>query len=125
VEVSAGELLDKLTILEIKAERITDPGKLAHVRVELEAVRRAWGRPAGDTDELCRLKKALRATNQALWEVEDRLRLCEQAQDFGPQFVELARSVYRHNDERASLKRRVSELLGSAWAEQKTYPAWG
>jgi Flp pilus assembly protein TadD len=122
VEVSAGELLDKITILEIKAERIADPAKLAHVRVELMAMRRAWTQPAGEMDELARLTTALRATNEALWEVEDRLRVCEGAKDFGLQFVELARSVYLRNDERAALKRRVSELLGSAWYEQKVYP---
>jgi hypothetical protein len=123
-EVSAGELLDKITILEIKAERITDPGKLAHVRAELAALRRAWGRPAVDPDELARLTEALRATNEALWEAEEQLRLCERAQDFGAEFVVLARSVYRRNDERAGLKRRVSELLDSAWCEQKAYPIY-
>jgi tetratricopeptide (TPR) repeat protein len=121
VEVSAGELLDKITILEIKAERIADPGKLAHVRAELGVVRRAWGRPAADPAKVARLTQALRATNEALWEAEDQLRLCERAKDFGPQFVELARAVYRHNDDRAGLKRRVSELLGSPWYEQKGY----
>jgi hypothetical protein len=101
------------------------PGKLAHVRTELEALRREWGRPAVDSGELARLTEALRTTNEALWEVEDRLRLCEGAKDFGPEFVELARAVYRNNDERNGLKRRVSELLGSAWCEQKSYPAQG
>jgi tetratricopeptide (TPR) repeat protein len=122
VAVSAGELLDKITILEIKAGRISDPAKLAHVRAELEALRRAWGRPGAAPGELARLAAALRTTNEALWEVENKLRTCERAKAFGPEFVELARSVYRHNDERVRLKRRVSELLGSAWCEQKAYP---
>jgi hypothetical protein len=121
VEVSPGELLDKLTILEIKAERLTDVVKLADVRAERAALRAAWEGAVHPSDELVRLTEALKAVNAALWGVEDGLRLCERAGDFGPRFVELARSVYRHNDERADLKRRINGLLGSPWGEQKEY----
>jgi tetratricopeptide (TPR) repeat protein len=121
VAVSPGELLDKLTILEIKAQRFTDAEKLADVRAERAALRASWEGAVTPSDELVRLTAALKAVNEALWEVEDGLRLCERAGDFGPRFVELARSVYRHNDERADLKRRINGLLGSPWGEQKEY----
>jgi tetratricopeptide (TPR) repeat protein len=121
VEVSAGELLDKLTILQIKRERIPDPGKLANVRAELSALEAARDRSVRLTAEVERLAAELKAVNEALWAVEDDLRACEAAADFGPRFVELARSVYRHNDRRADLKRRINDLLGSRLREEKSY----
>jgi tetratricopeptide (TPR) repeat protein len=124
VEVSPGELLDRLTILQIKSERITDPAKLAHVRAELAALRQAWG-SVPETDELRRLAAELRAVNEALWEAEDVLRVCEREGDFGARFVELARSVYRSNDRRGALKRRVDDLLGAHTREQKEYSDYG
>src|SRR5437764_14294486 len=111
IEVSAGELIDKLTILQIKSERITDEAKLHNVRVELaelEAVRREMvPAPA----ELAALTAALRAVNEKLWQIEDGVRQCERVQDFGPRFVELARSVYRENDRRSALQRAMNDLL--------------
>jgi tetratricopeptide (TPR) repeat protein len=120
VEVAAGDLLDRLTILEIKRDRIRDPAKLRHVRAELEALAEPR-RTLGESPELAALQAQLREINEQLWEVEDELRLCEQRQDFGPHFIELARSVYRTNDRRAALKRAVNELLHSPLVEEKSY----
>ena len=120
-EVSPGELIDKITILEIKAERIADAGKLPAVRYALDrlAATRDQALPAGV--ERDRLTAELKRVNEALWEIEDAIRDCERAQDFGPRFVELARSVYRTNDRRAELKRALDELYGSAMTEVKSY----
>jgi hypothetical protein len=119
--ISPGELLDKLTILRIKAERIREPAKRANVERERALLETAWreARPAGcDVQEE---EAALARVNAALWEVEDALRACEAAQRFDAEFIALARSVYRHNDERAALKRRVNEKLGSPLLEEKSY----
>jgi tetratricopeptide (TPR) repeat protein len=121
VEVAPGELIDKITILQIKAERLTEPGPLRNVHVELEALRAAQARDVPPSPELAALTAELRAVNEALWQVEDDLRLCERAGNFGPHFVELARSVYRTNDRRSGLKRRINELLGSGLVEEKSY----
>jgi tetratricopeptide (TPR) repeat protein len=125
VELAPGEVLDKITILEIKSRRLTDPKKLAHVEAELQSLRQAWETTGAASGELAELRACLERVNEALWEVEDELRRCERAKDFGERFVELARSVYRHNDERARLKRRVNELLGAPFQEQKAYPDYG
>jgi Flp pilus assembly protein TadD len=121
VEISPGELLDMLTILEIQAERIADPAKQAQVQAELAAVRATAAGAVAETPAVRALRAQLRAVTEALWAVEDALRLCERDGAFGPRFVELARSVYRHNDRRAALKRRVNELLGAPFGEQKAY----
>jgi hypothetical protein len=118
--IAPGELLDKISILEIKCERIVDRAKLDNVRVELaalSAVRDKLSRPG----ELDSLAAELKSVNQCLWDVEDQLRDCERRQDFGPRFVELARSVYRHNDRRAALKRDINVMLGSQLIEEKAY----
>jgi hypothetical protein len=126
VPVSPGELLDKLTILRIKAARIADPEKLANVRRELALLEAAWREalPAS-VARLGEDEAALARVNAALWDVEDALRECEAAQRFDAEFVALARSVYRHNDERAAIKRRVSAKLGSALIEEKSYRGGG
>jgi hypothetical protein len=121
VEISFGELIDKLTILEIKAERLRDPGQLCHVRDELERLRRAKAAAVVPSAELDELAASLKEVNQSLWEIEDEIRRCERNADFGPRFVELARSVYRNNDRRWALKRRINELLGSELVEEKSY----
>ena len=124
VAVSAGELIDKITILEIKSERIADAAKLANVRHELEtldAARRGAVTPSPGLDELT---AGLKAVNERLWQIEDDIRDCERNGDFGPRFVELARAVYVNNDERAALKRRINELLGSDIVEEKSYAAY-
>jgi hypothetical protein len=121
VEISAGELIDKITILQIKSERIRDAAKLGHVRAELAALLAANDGSLRPSAELTALRDELRSVNEALWTVEDELRLCERNQDFGSRFVALARSVYRHNDRRAALKRQINELLGSRLIEEKSY----
>ena len=119
--VAIGELIDKITILEIKARRIGDPAKLANVRNELKLLEAARARVAIAEAEVARLKAELAAANAALWDIEDKIRDCERDKSFGPEFVELARSVYRTNDRRAALKRQLSELAGSSILEEKSY----
>jgi hypothetical protein len=116
-------LIDKITILEIKSARIEDLAKLANVHTELALLAATRDCCLLASDALAGLTTELRTVNEALWEVEDALRLCERDGDFGPRFVELARSVYRHNDRRASLKRRINDLLGSRLVEEKDYAA--
>ncbi len=125
VEVAPGELLDKIAILRIKAERIADASKRRNVQTELEALEAARAAALLASAELDRLAAELQAVNEALWDVEDALRICEKAGDFGPRFVELARSVYRHNDRRAALKRQINERLGSRLIEEKSYADYG
>lgn len=124
VEISPGELIDKITILEIKAERIADPAKLRNVRYELDLLSGIRARAFAPSPELARLTSELKEVNQALWRTEDDIRDCERATDFGPRFIALARSVYRSNDRRAALKREVGVLLGSAIVEEKSYAAY-
>lgn len=120
VEVSPGELVDKITILEIKLARLSDAAALANVRREHDSLERERARlPA--SAELARLAADLKAVNEALWAIEDDIRDCERAKDFGGKFVELARSVYRNNDRRAALKREINVLLGSTIVEEKSY----
>jgi hypothetical protein len=121
VPVSPGELLDKISILQIKRERLSDPAKLRHVEAELALLEAARARDLRESAEVGAAAAELREVNGRLWEVEDELRRCEARQEFGPQFVELARSVYRLNDRRAALKRRVNELFGSPLVEEKSY----
>jgi hypothetical protein len=118
VPVSWGELIDKITILEIKAARIADADKRANVARELAALTAVRG-PLSDS--LADLTHELRQVNEALWTIEDDIRECEMRGDFGPRFIELARSVYKRNDRRAALKRRINELLGSELVEEKSY----
>ena len=124
VEVAPGELIDKITILQIKCERITDADKLRNVRVELEVLEAARDGAMAATPELGSLTAQLKQVSEALWEIEDGIRDCEREQDFGPKFVDLARSVYHSNDRRAALKRQVNELLGSKLIEEKSYAAY-
>jgi len=124
VEVAPGELLDKLTILRIKNRRITDPARLQNVRAELEVLEAARAESLGDSAELADLTAELTKVNEALWDIEDEIRVCERAGDFGPRFVELARSVYHRNDHRAAVKRRINELLGSKLIEEKSYATY-
>ncbi len=121
VPVSFGELLDKIAILQIKSERIEDPAKLDNVRRELSVLEQAWmAQPAAGGD-IGRLRAELKAVNERLWRIEDDIRLKEQAQAFDAGFIELARSVYRENDERARIKREINLALGSAYVEEKSY----
>lgn len=121
VPISPGELLDKLTILRIKAGRMTDPAKLANVRLELELLERTWAATRHASVDLAAEIGALQAVNERLWDIEDDIRDRERAQDFGPAFVELARAVYFENDERAAIKKRINTKLGSRIVEEKSY----
>lgn len=121
IEVSPGELVDRITILEIKAERMEEEAKLANVREELRTLERARDASLRPEPEVARLTTGLKAVNEALWEIEDAIRDCERAGDFGPRFIELARSVYRQNDRRAALKREINAALGSRLVEEKSY----
>jgi len=125
IQASAGEVIDKIAILEIKASRIDDDAKLAHVRRELETLCAVRDRALKPSADLQALADQLSAVNAELWRIEDAIRVCELRQDFGPQFIELARSVYRNNDRRFDLKRRINELTGSAIVEVKSYPGSG
>jgi len=120
--VSWGELIDKITILEIKSERIADKGKLANINRELDELSRIRDEAAPNMPEsvkatICRLKEV----NEKLWVIEDDIRECERQKDFGAKFVELARAVYFTNDERMRVKREVNDALGSALVEEKSY----
>jgi hypothetical protein len=123
VRIAAGELIDKIAILEIQAERIRDPLKLANVRAELAVLTEARDRTIFDPAAIDGLTTELRAVNEALWTIADRLRECERSGDFGPEFVELARSACRNNDQRAAIKRRINEQVRSEIVEEKSYRA--
>jgi hypothetical protein len=121
-EVSAGELLDKISILEIKSRRIRNPDKLNNVRKELAALREAETEHAltasSEAQHLCH---ELQAINEGLWAAEDALRECERVQDFGEWFVQVARSIYLQNDKRCEIKRQINRLLDSRIVEEKSY----
>lgn len=121
VPVSWGEVIDKITILQIKAERIADAAKLANIAKELDELVAVREREFPAHVQLAVLAAELKAINEKLWVVEDDIRDCERAKDFGATFVELARAVYYTNDERAAVKRKINDLLGSALVEEKSY----
>jgi hypothetical protein len=121
VPVSWGEVIDKITILEIKAERLKDERARANVARELALLGAVAGPQLAASSDLAARKTALRAINEALWDVEDALRRLEAAGQFGDEFVALARSVYRQNDERAAVKRQINRLLASEIVEEKSY----
>ena len=121
IEVGPGELIDKITILRIKSERMSDAAKLANVRHELDVLEKARAENLADSAELRRLEAALKEVNEALWVIEDDIRQCEADQDFGTKFIELARAVYKQNDKRAALKKEINLLTGSSIVEEKSY----
>ena len=122
VSVSAGELLDKLTILEIKSERIKDEEKLRNVHKELDILRKTWVESPLSRFDVSTVVDNLKRVNESLWDIEDLVRLKEAAQTFDDEFVRLARSVYQINDQRAAIKRELNRLLGSELMEEKSYP---
>lgn len=124
IPASAGEVIDKLTILEIKLARIADPAKRANVAREHEALSAAWRQAVPDEAQLAGLVAGLRQVNEALWDIEDEIREQERRADFGAAFVRLARAVYRTNDRRAELKKEINLRLGSALVEEKSYAAY-
>ena len=119
--VSPGELIDKLTILTIKSRRIADAAKLANVRAELAALQACWSASPWAKHDIAVDEAALLAVNERLWDIEDRIREKERAQRFDAEFIELARSVYIENDERAAIKKRLNVALGSSLIEEKSY----
>lgn len=119
--VSFGEATDKLTILEIKRERILDPAKLANIEAELQAVRqRLWER-THEVEGFLELFDRLKSINARLWDIEEKVRGHERRADFGPEFIRLARAVYTANDERARVKRELDILFHSVILEEKSY----
>jgi Family of unknown function (DUF6165) len=121
VPLSPGELLDKITILRIKAQRIQDADKLGNIRRELMLLEQHWSQAVAATSELAADEAALARVNTELWEIEDRIREHEAQRRFDAGFVELARSVYLRNDERAAIKQRINLKLKSAIVEEKSY----
>ncbi|MEO9091709.1 MAG: DUF6165 family protein [Rhodanobacter sp.] len=119
--VSYGELIDKITILEIKSRRMRDEAKLANVRNELDLLNATWANSAASRSDIEAERASLLAVNELLWDIEDKIRLKERAQEFGREFIELARSVYFRNDERAAFKRAINLKLGSQLVEEKSY----
>jgi hypothetical protein len=124
VPVSPGELVDKITILRIKAARITDPCKLHNVRVELDALEQTWHRCGAPIAAVVDDEAALQRVNEALWDIEDRIRDKERDRLFDAEFIELARAVYVTNDERAAIKKRINLALGSRLVEEKSYASY-
>lgn len=119
--VSYGELIDKITILEIKSRRIADEAKLVNVRNELDLLNTTWGNSTASQTDIAEERARLLAVNELLWDIEDRIRLKERAQAFDQEFIELARAVYFRNDERAAFKREINLKLGSELVEEKSY----
>ena len=124
VPVSPGELLDKITILEIKVQRIAHTEKLQNVRTELELLNQVWEKTCIDNHSIELLKQSLRAVNQDLWAIEDKIRVKESQKDFDEGFIELARSVYLRNDRRAAIKKEINTRLGSVIVEEKSYASY-
>jgi len=121
VPVSPGELIDKITILQIKSDRIGDPEKLANVRTELELLEATWRNSAHAASDIVAEQAALRSINEKLWDIEDRIRDKERQRSFDQEFIDLARAVYVTNDERSAVKRRINVKLGSRIVEEKSY----
>lgn len=122
VPISPGELIDKLTILDIKLERIKDKEKLTNVKVERDLLERVWaGSSYADAEIISEKRAELRKINEKLWVIEDELRLKESKAEFDEEFIELARSVYFTNDRRARVKRDINIGVGSDLVEEKSY----
>ncbi|MEJ8568515.1 DUF6165 family protein [Elongatibacter sediminis] len=121
VPVSPGEVLDKITILEIKSERMTDPAQRSNVRRELGLLRDTWAAAVPADETIDRLHRELREINENLWDIEDGIRDKERAGEFDKDFIELARSVYITNDRRARVKKQLNTHLGSQIVEEKSY----
>ena len=125
IPISPGELLDKITILEIKSERIDDADKVANVQRELELLNAEWSAAIPDHSELQNLRARLKSINETLWVIEDDIRDKERAREFDDRFIELARSVYVTNDDRAAVTKEINVLLGSEIVEEKSYKEYG
>jgi len=121
VPISPGELIDKITILEIKAERMSDPKKVANVKHELSLLMATWNDSPHARVDIAAEWRSLRDINGKLWVIEDEIRDKERAKQFDARFIELARAVYVTNDERAAVKRVINDKLGSKIVEEKSY----
>ena len=121
VPVSPGEVLDKITILEIKSERMSDPEKVANVKVELALLQETWANSVSEDSVINDLHAQLKEINEALWEIEDDIRDKERAREFDERFIELARNVYFTNDRRSKIKKDLNLHLGSEIVEEKSY----
>jgi uncharacterized protein YukE len=121
VPISPGELLDKITILEIKSERMKDEEKLANVRRELALLNQTWSESVNTDDTVQRIHNRLKEINEVLWRIEDDIRDKERTREFDDRFIELARSVYFTNDKRAAAKKELNTYLGSEIVEEKSY----
>ena len=121
IPISPGELLDKITILQIKSERIADAAKVANVQTELGMLEKVWRETVNDDEQIRALTSELKSINAALWEIEDDIRDEERNRRFGERFIELARAVYVTNDERANAKKNVNLHLNSSIVEEKSY----
>ncbi|HEX6638200.1 MAG TPA: DUF6165 family protein [Steroidobacteraceae bacterium] len=124
VPISPGELLDKITILRIKAARMGDPLKVANVRHELGLLEQTWKDSGAAAVDLGNEEANLTLVNEKLWVIEDEIRDEERLKRFGEKFIELARAVYVTNDERAAIKKRINTLLGSTIVEEKSYQSY-
>jgi hypothetical protein len=124
VPISPGELLDKITILRIKAERMSDPLKVANVKHELALLEKTWKDSGAAAVDLGPEEANLTHVNEKLWVIEDDIRDEERAKRFGEKFIELARAVYFNNDDRAAIKKRINILLGSTIVEEKSYKTY-
>ena len=120
-EISAGELVDKITILKIKKEKITNKEKLIEIKKELDSLTNTFNKSIKKNINLETLTKELENVNLKLWNIEDKKRELEKKQEFGKEFIELARNVYKSNDERAKIKLKINEVLGSNIKEVKSY----
>lgn len=121
IPISPGEFLDKITILEIKSERIVDSRKQDNVKKELLLLNTVWNEAVTEDTELSALRKQLKSINETLWDIEDDVRDEERDKNFGERFIELARSVYVTNDQRADIKKQINLHLNSEIVEEKSY----
>jgi len=124
VPVSPGELIDKLTILEIKSERMSDVKKLANVKLELNLLSDTWAKSDYAKIDISMEWSELKRINAELWDIEDQIRDEERHQRFGDEFIRLARAVYFINDDRAAVKRQINDKLGSKIVEEKSYASY-
>ena len=124
IDVSPGELIDKITILQIKAHKIQDILKLENVNKELGLLTKSLHQSVEITNELRLIMDELQQVNETLWVIEDKIRLHEASRKFDTDFIELARAVYKENDKRANLKRKINNVLGSELIEEKSYSAY-
>ena len=120
-EISAGELLDKISILEIKLEKIKDIEGKTEINKEYKILKEAQNSSLDNSKKIEQLFNQIKNVNNALWDIEDKLRICEKNKDFGENFIKLARGVYFHNDKRSKLKSEINKILGSNIKEIKQY----